>query len=180
MSITSEGNQVTDALNGKLTFEQGKNRIIGRDENNIARLIITGNGTEFSMKISELDTDVINADDDDLIFNSDNNIFKIVSKGTTTLTSPNSIGSSSNVSVAFSTGTKPIVFAFASLTPTGTRFPLPIIQPQLTGDPTPGLVAYQVNYEIVTDLLTFYWRDITKAHNITAYITYYLLQETAT
>lgn len=40
MSVTSTGDQVTDALDGKTTFEQGKNRIIVKDENNIPRIIL--------------------------------------------------------------------------------------------------------------------------------------------
>lgn len=38
--IKSEGSPQTDALNGRLTFEQGKNRIVGRDENQVIRLVI--------------------------------------------------------------------------------------------------------------------------------------------
>lgn len=84
---TSQNSQSTDALDGKLNFEQNKNRIIGRDENNIARLLINANPDNFFMKISKPTLDVINATDDELIFNSGQNIFKIV--GTGTLTIPN-------------------------------------------------------------------------------------------
>lgn len=105
--------------------------------------------------------------------------FKILKTGTTSFASPNSIGSSTNISVTHGFNYKPIVFAFVSFTPTGTRFPLPYLSPQLTGDPTPGLISHQVNYEIVVDIITFYWRDITRATNQTAYIRYYFVEERA-
>ncbi len=90
MSITSEGNQVTDSLNGKLAFEQDKNRIIGKDGDNTPRLAIVADGVNFSMKTSPFGIDVLSADDDSLTFNSDRNLFKIVSSGVHNYTPANS------------------------------------------------------------------------------------------
>lgn len=103
--------------------------------------------------------------------------FKILKTGTTSFASPNLIGSSTNISVTHGFNYKPIVFAFVAFSSLGTRFPLPYLSPQLTGDPTPGLIAFQVNYEIVVDIITFYWRDISRASNQTAFIRYYLVEE---
>jgi len=78
--IINPSQQRSDSLEGRLTFEQARNRIIGRDEDGIARMLILANGNLFSMKISAEGVDVLTASDDDLIFNSDNNLFKIVDK----------------------------------------------------------------------------------------------------
>ncbi len=74
-----------DALSGKLTFEKSKNRIIGRDADNVARLLILANGTDFVMKVSKDGIDVLTATDNQLIFNSGNNLPKIVHTDTFTL-----------------------------------------------------------------------------------------------
>lgn len=80
MSITSNDQQSTDSLNGKLTFEQDKNRIVGRDEDNKIGLLI---GTDpFVVKIAKDGFDVLTAGNDDLIFNSSQNVFKIITSYT--------------------------------------------------------------------------------------------------
>lgn len=84
MSIASSGQQATDSLNGKLTFEQDKNRIVGRDENNLIRMLILANGSDFVMKVSKEGFDALTASNEDLIFNSSQNIFKIVDSDTVT------------------------------------------------------------------------------------------------
>lgn len=77
--IYSRGKKSVDGISGGLRFEQDNNRIIGRDENNIPSLIIDSDPTNgFEMKISKPTVDVTAAADDDLIFNSSQNIFKIV------------------------------------------------------------------------------------------------------
>lgn len=108
---------------------------------------------------------------------SDNLTFQFVQKGAVQLSSPNSIGSSTNISVVHNLGYKPIVWAFVSFSPTGTRFPLPYLSPHLVGG-TPGLIDYQVSFEVVgDDTVTFYHRDISAASNVTDYISYYILRE---
>jgi hypothetical protein len=118
MDIIRKGGEVTDALNGKLTFEQSKNRIVGKDSNNVARLLISAANDEFVMKISEDNIDVISADEDELIFNSNNNLFKIVESGQVTLAMPTVVnGTDATVtqSVPHSLGYSPLVISFISL-----------------------------------------------------------------
>lgn len=164
--------------NFKQIESENRTKII-KDENGNERIILGrySNG-KYGMKVSPAGINVQDATDDELIFNSDNNIFKIVQKGTTTLASPNSIGSSTFVNVPFTLGTKPIVFAFVAFSAGGTRFPMPYIEPIIIGA-NAGKVSHQVAYEVITDNITFFWRDITVATNLTAHITYYILQETA-
>ena len=77
--IYSTGQKSTDSLKGGLKFEQDNNRIIGRDINNIPSLSIYSDpsGTGFAMKVSKPTFDVLTATDDELIFNSNQNTFKI-------------------------------------------------------------------------------------------------------
>ena len=88
--ITSSGGQSTDALNGKLNFQQSKNRIIGVDSNEDIRLLISAQDDDFAMKISRDGYDATVASDEELIFNSDNNLFKIVQSGVANVTAPGS------------------------------------------------------------------------------------------
>lgn len=104
MSEASSGQKVTDSINGKLTFEQDKNRIVGRDENNKARLLISASGDDFSMKIAKDGFDAITDGNDDLIFNSNQNVLKIVSSGTANATIPNPMASGSRVTVTIPHG----------------------------------------------------------------------------
>ncbi len=79
MEITRTGQQSQDSLNGKLTFEQDNNRIVGRDENNKIGLLISTD--PFEVKIARDGFDVTTATNDQLIFNSSQNVFKIVGTG---------------------------------------------------------------------------------------------------
>lgn len=152
-----------------ITDEEGNDRIVlGRQENG-----------SYAIKVSAPGYNVNTAPDDKLILNSSNNLFKIVDTGTVTLSSPNLAGSSSYINVSHTLNKNPTVLAFASFSPTGTPQPLPIIGVELVA-PTPGLVNYQLAFEAVGgNTITFFWRDIARANNITAYIRYYIIQETA-
>lgn len=103
-TVSSSGGPTTNALNGKLNFEQDKNRIIGRDDNNLGRLLIISDVDDFSMKVSKPTKEVIGADDDDLIFNSNQNVFKIVKAGVETVTTPTPLVANTTYSKTYSHG----------------------------------------------------------------------------
>lgn len=177
--IKHKGGASTEALGGKLVFEQDKNRIIGR-KGTTPRLLISADENDFTMKISKPDIDVLTAANKDLIFNSANNLFKIVSSGSLTLTSPNLAGSSSGAAIAHGQDQVPIVLAFVKFSTGGTSFPIPYLGIELAGT-NAGRVRYEIGYEAPESggYITFYHRNITSAVSQTAYITYYILQETA-
>lgn len=177
MSVASESGESTNALSGKLTFEQSKDRIIGREVDNNPRLIILADGEQFVMKVAPAGVDVLTATDDEVVFNSGNNLFKIVRTGSVTFDSPNAAGTSTNASVEHDLGYVPIVMAFVSLSSLGTAFPMPYIVPDLTG--TLGLVAAQISFEASDDNIIFFQRDLSRANIWTNYIRYYIVQETA-
>lgn len=105
--------------------------------------------------------------------------FEVVQTGNTTLVSPNLSGSSSNVTIDYNFSYEPIVFAFVSFSPTGTRFLMPYQDVDVTGGANNGKVQGQVSYEIVSGDITFYFRNITAALNQTAYIRYYICRDPA-
>jgi len=76
--LYQSGGDQTNSYNGKLDFEQSNNRILGRDENFLPRLLISAQNNQFRMRISKDGANVLTATDLDLIFNSDNNLFKII------------------------------------------------------------------------------------------------------
>lgn len=101
--------------------------------------------------------------------------FEIVRKGKVTLASPNSAGSSTNVSVTHSLGYQPLVMAFVAFSSTGTKFPIPYMSVNV---PTTGTIRYMVSMEVVgNNIITFYHTDITDPSNVTDYITWYILRE---
>jgi hypothetical protein len=126
MAEISSGGEVTDALGGKLTFEQSKNRIVGRDADNLPRLLILADGVQFVMKVSQDGFSVLTASDDDLIFNSDNNLFKVVATGTISGTLPASTGFIS-IQSAHGLGYAPAIMAFIPVGG-GINIPTPFLQ----------------------------------------------------
>jgi hypothetical protein len=192
MSITSSGDETTNALSGKLSFEQGKNRIIGRDENNLPRLLILANGDEFVMKVSKSGMDVLLADNNNLVFNSANNLFKILKTNTAAFpaTGSASIGGVTTQTIDIDTGvvsTTPLI-ALCFFYSTGS-------QPQLipfaesmssAGAHYGGYVAFNCTATPYVNLsdndeihITVRMQNYTGSILGAATIRWYLLQETA-
>ena len=128
--IYSKGKKSVDGIDGGLRFEQDNNRIIGRDENNIPSLIIDSDPINgFEMKISKLGIDVTSATNDQLIFNSSQNVLKVVSTGTVTLPTYNvtsgagwassSVAIPPNAVVTHNLGGIPMAFVFMKVTGPG-------------------------------------------------------------
>lgn len=178
--MSEKGRQLASTHNGKLRFEQQNNRIIFDGDDGLAQLLIgIRNDGQLAVDAAPPGTDVLTAADIDLSFSSRFRSFKIVDSDTISFASPNSAGTSSFHNVSHVLGYNPIVLAFVSFSPTGTGFPLPYNDIALSGADT-GKVRFQVGFETVGgDTITFYYRDITAATSNTAYIRYYILQETA-
>lgn len=111
-----------DALNGRLTFDQARNRILGRQADGLARLLLLADGVDFYLKISDDGIDVLTGTDDQMIFNSNNNLFKIVDKGIATVSlgfNANGTQVSGSDNVAHSLGYEPLVLAWSITTSGG-------------------------------------------------------------
>lgn len=184
-NVTYAGQSKVDALSGKLNFEQGEGRIVGRDDNNITRLLINTN--PFEMKVSKEGFDAFTAANDELIFNSSQNVFKIVFSGTATLDALtiNTGGASWSASVGSNTlviphglGYVPAILAYWDIG--GEYSPLPI---------TRTITAAGSSFMMYSILAFVDATNIKLSSELTGYnvntsfgsvnIKYYLLQETA-
>lgn len=156
------------------------------------RRVLMGKGASgfYGLKVSQSGVDVYSAGDDELVFNSDNNVFKIVESGTTSITTPSITNSAvgyytdqTTVTISHSLGFTPAVIAFTGLT--GNNIPLPAY----------GVISYDATAKnsdyIYTSVSSTEVRIIGKAEQMiftagsetaggnTYNIRYYLLQETA-
>lgn len=136
----------------------------------------------FVVKIAQDGFDVLTATDAQLIFNSANNIFKIVDTGTVSI-SHNHTGVNTAITTNIPHGQsgKPVVFAYANnlVAPgiSGTpSYQMPFTYPALSGgNMVIGTMLY--HYSTATNIVVTSWSaNIT---TITADIKYYVLQETA-
>lgn len=175
MSTASSGQQVTDSINGKLTFEQDKNRIVGRDENNLIRLLILANGTDFAMKVAKDGYDATTATNDQLVFNSEQNVFKIVSKGTATI---GAVGASAigSTTITHGLGYIPAVLAYQT---DGTNYFTVPFTSFVSGGANDGKMSLNVYVIANSTQVTFY--AVTSSFGSTSGLTfsYYLMQESA-
>jgi len=102
---SQSGTPQKNTLSGGLTLDQGNNQLLGTDESNLARLLIQANSSGFNMKVSQDGADVRTADDVDLVFNSDRNLFKIIDRfdvtvASVTTTAGNSNGTSATIDLS--------------------------------------------------------------------------------
>lgn len=188
-TTTQSSNPNTSGLSGGLAFEQGNNRILGRDENAVPRLIIRADGISFDMKVSKPTEDVLEAGDDELIFNSNQNLFKIVYTGTLSMGSQSVASGSQQLRTATYTfptpfTSPPAVIAYASTVAgdfflwSGTKF---ITWGVTTGS---GIVIYRSDtYEMSitntrVNFNSMFLNGENLARDAPAYtIKYYILQE---
>lgn len=188
---STSSNAYTQAKNGRLLVNDGTtNRVI------VGAL---PDGT-FGMKVSQSAIDVTTATNSQLIFNSGQNMFKIVTKATTSIPSFGIGGSGTNVSlltIAHGLSTIPIANVFVSGAMVGgvsgtliasSYIPAPVYSSTL-GDPlfpntagSPSYYPLHINFAV--DATNIYIQatyagastDTIKAIPVT----YFLLQETAT
>lgn len=164
------GQDDTSGLTGGLRFETDNNRIIGRDINKIPRIIILSDKEDFLVKISKPGFDVLTATDDELIFNSNQNIFKIVDTGTISVTK-SSAQLASEVSVSHGLGYIPAYLGYVFSTG---YFLTPLV---IFDIPTSG----RVTYDMFTDANNVYARIVAQNTGAieSATFKYFLMQETA-
>lgn len=172
---------MVSAINNVNRQIEGENRTkVIRDESGVDRVILgRWPDGKYGIKVSKEGVDVMNATPDQLVFNSSNNLFKIVETGTATVTAPGSTGSSAYTSVTHEVGKNPTVMAFVSFSPTGTAFPMPYHGMEVIGT-NAGRVNNEISFEVVGgDTITFYWRRLAGGGSGTAYIRYYIVEETS-
>lgn len=186
MSIASEGAKTTESLNGKLTFEQDKNRIVGRDGDNLARLLVLANGNDFVMKVAAEGSDVLTAPDSELIFNSNNNLFKIVDSDIASFAVGSlNAGDETTHTVAHGQTGIPAIIAFvngtgSSFLTANRHYSVPTTIPVSVG----GVYQAGIVYRFEVDSTNIYFKvsnytSLSPVTNIgTANFKYFVLQET--
>lgn len=139
------------------------------------------------IRIAKDGSDALTGEDDELVFNSENNVFKVALQGTATVIKPSGTFSGT-VSVPHNLGYRPVVFAFVE--DSGVHRPLPLTNFLDTSYSTDnGSLLYKVDVEVITETeVMFVCRTPQLAgpaapgnYNtaMTFPIKYFLLQETA-
>lgn len=165
----------TDAT-GSAAFTQTSNgRMLVNDGTN-NRVVVGAlpDGT-FGMKVSQPGIDVTTATNDKLVFNSGQDVFKIVSKGTATVNQ--SAGNINKTIVTHNLGYLPIVLAYFGNS--GTSYvPLPMFNYSVGASLTLNQLVYVAN---ITPTTFEIWCSTASgsAQTLSFPVTYYLLQETA-
>lgn len=177
------GGKRTDSYNGKLDFDREKSLILGRDENFLPRLQILADGQNFRMKVSKEDVDVFTATDDQLVFDSSRNLFKIVETGIIDVVKPINSTTASNFTTVSVTNPTILVFVVPFY---GSSFgvqqsPYSIIQ---LGGADAGKVLYEARANVQGTTIDFLVTtpNIASGYYGTAFTTrfrYYVIQETA-
>lgn len=82
---TSRGQETVDDLSGRVRLDKGNGRLVIFDgQHNIAILGYDDKG-KVAVKVAKPGFDANTADDKDLIFNSNQNVFKIIERGTSSI-----------------------------------------------------------------------------------------------
>jgi hypothetical protein len=155
------------------------------------RRVLLGKGADgfYGLKVSQTGIDVFTAANDELVFNSDNNVFKVVDSGTATIPASSLITGASqynsvtaNIDIPHSYGVAPIVLAFIDLTGGSS----PISMPFVWYDSVQTTILVQSSYYITSDSNSFGFTRYSVAYNQTSTfdwddmtVKYYVLQETA-
>lgn len=164
-----------------LALEQMSIQHTVKDKTGVTRILLGQGGDNFAgLKVSKPTFDVNKATASELIFSSDNNVFKIVRTDTVTVTrsAGTSVGSNS---ISYSDlGFVPAFLAFSSSTP------LPIVSTDTSGG-SAGVITQKIDAVIntFTEEITFriiapdFIGNTIRTLGANATIRYYLLQETA-
>lgn len=176
----SSGAQVTNQINSVARDVQAlQTTQIFKDDSGTRRVLL-GKGADgfYGLKVSQAGTDVYDATDEQLVFNSGQNVFKIVQKGETTVSADNSGGTGvvGTVTVTHNLGYIPVVLGFfgdGSL-----HSPLPKILSSSVS--TSVDIKEYVSIEAITSTTFQVWYYKANAGSASYPIVYYVLQETAT
>lgn len=149
------------------------------DPNNVPRMIIDAPNAD--IKISQAGVNVYTASDSQLIFNSNQNIYKIVLTGTNTLVNDGS--TETTLTIPHNLGFTPIAQCFLNDTiisgvGTDLSLPLPTYTQVSIGGVTAGVVTFSAYLSFATDSTNLYVLLFNATGSPVSYnITYYLLQE---
>lgn len=172
----SSASQVTNQINGVARDLQAlQTTQIFKDDTGTRRVLL-GKGADgfYGLKVSKAGTDVFDGNAEDMVFNSNNNIFKIVDTGTASVAFA-ADGTTETTTIAHGLSYKPIVFAF--IDQNGISQILPSVGVYIAG--ANAGKTYQVISWGVDDTNVYFYNQSQLQGSACPDITYYLLQETA-
>lgn len=150
-----------------------------KDESGTNRVLL-GQGADnfYGMKVSQEGVDVYGAADEDLVFNSDHNLFKIISSGYTTVSGSLVSGTNpTTTTVPHSLGYPPTIIAYLQYT-NGSHM-LPYVSVGLVGTADAGKVNWMIDVHADSTNMYFTFTDSGQSTGGTYTIKYYIIQETA-
>lgn len=145
--------------------------LLGRDD--------SGN---YVVKVAKDGADVLTATGDDLIFNSDNNLFKIITTGVIPISHVHTVNSAKTTSIGHGQTGRPTVICFATnlvapgIASSAPSYQMPVTAPGVSGGNLVIAMLLQA-YVDDTNLNIYTWSN--PATTITADVRYYIIQETA-
>jgi hypothetical protein len=175
-STTYTGQKKTDTLDSRVRLEEGNRRLIVSDGTNNVALFGYDAAGNIVVKVAKAGYNADTATNDQLVFNSSQNTFKIAYTGSLTL---NSRGAATGavpdtVSYTHNLGYTPAVTAFISYG--STYLPLPFTLYNLTT----GAIRCRLYTQVDSSTVTFIYQEWSGTEGVTAFpIKFYLLQETA-
>lgn len=187
-SVSYSGQNQVDTLTSKVRLEEGKGRLVIFDgTNNLGVFGFDANG-EVAVKIAKPGFDADTATDAQLIFNSSQNVFKIVDTNTLTLPAMAAAAgsfttASASATTSIATSTALAVMGFVT-SGTSTGFTaLPYMRTELDGIGRVGGVGYiiEIGSSVVGGFLQVNVNGTNYQNSIRGsfQIRYYVLQETA-
>lgn len=181
-AMSDSGGRVDSVLNGRLQIDHANNRLLVVDENNVPKLLagVDGDGA-IKVKLAQDGVDVLGATDEQLVWSSDFNSFKIVDTFTDTNpalthTASGSWGSTSrNHNIPNTYGFIPTIMAVANIS--GGYWPLPLSFFDPAG-PIFIKIGVKADADNITVNTTIMTNNVTTTYAAID-IKYYVLRETA-
>lgn len=163
---------------GRLISNEDRTKII-KDDSGTQRFLQGYRQGAFNnnvgLKISQEGKDVLTATNDELVFNSDNNLFKIVDSATVVLTKAAGV-TFQNFNYAHGLSYAPALLAFVLRPADGSFYTMPWIIPNVST----GVISVMIQpYVDATNVSFFYATPGSTTEDGPVTVKYYLLQETA-
>lgn len=168
-TIAATNNAIREINNREVTE-------IFKDDTGTRRVILGKRGDDYGLFVSKAGFDAFTAGDDDLVFNSNQNVFKIVSEGNVNITADNGGGTGviGQVTITHNLGYIPAIFAFVDIG--SVWIPLPAMTAGSAGATVIAFTEYVQVASITTTEVLFYFHKSTSG-STTYNLKYFLMQE---